>query len=53
VEKRMMLQDRVFMKKLSGLALPIAAQSLMLSAVSVADRSIVPYLMVAGSTLVV
>ena len=33
----MMLQDRVFMKKLSGLALPIAAQSLMLSAVSVAD----------------
>ena len=33
----MMLSDRVFMKNLSRLALPIAAQSLMLSAVSVAD----------------
>jgi len=33
----MMLSDRVFMKSLSRLALPIAAQSLMLSAVSVAD----------------
>ena len=32
-----MLSDRVFIRKLSGLALPIAAQSLMLSAVSVAD----------------
>ncbi len=32
-----MFSDRVFMRKLSGLALPIAAQSLMLSAVSVAD----------------
>ena len=33
----MMLSDRVFMKSLSRLALPIAAQSLMLSAVAVAD----------------
>ena len=33
----MMLSDRVFMKNLSRLALPIAAQSLMLSAVGVAD----------------
>ncbi len=33
----MMLSDKVFMKSLSKLALPIAAQSLMLSAVSVAD----------------
>ena len=33
----MMLNDRVFMKSLARLALPIAAQSLMLSAVSVAD----------------
>ena len=32
-----MLKDRVFMKELARLALPIAAQSLMLSAVSVAD----------------
>lgn len=32
-----MLADRVFIRKLSRLALPIAAQSLMLSAVSVAD----------------
>ena len=33
----MMLRDREFMRSLSKLALPIAAQSLMLSAVSVAD----------------
>ena len=33
----MMLSDRVFIKSLSRLALPIAAQSLMLSAVGVAD----------------
>ena len=37
VETVMVLSDKVFMKDLSKLALPIAAQSLMLSAVGVAD----------------
>ena len=37
MKKETMLSDRVFIRSLSRLALPIAAQSLMLSAVSVAD----------------
>ncbi len=37
MDTAVMLSDRVFMGKLSKLALPIALQSLMLSAVSVAD----------------